>query len=328
MVNTSPMAFPANENISDSTAAGDDTAVAQVTGVHHAYGDTQALGGVDLRIDASRITALLGPNGSGKTTLFRLLCTLLPLQKGDIKIVGSDVASQALAVRQNIGIVFQSPSLDAKLTVDENLACQAALYGIAGRTFQKRRDEVLESLGIKDRRGEYCEKLSGGLKRRAEIAKSLLHRPRLMLLDEPSTGLDPAARRSLWKCLTDLAEQGTAVLLTTHLIEEADKADQVVIFSAGKKVAEGPPHELRGQLGSRLISLVVADPDAAADRLRDEFGLTVLRTQDSLKISSDVTPDLVGRIADFLGDSLQSITLGRPSLEDVFVARTGVHFDA
>ncbi|MEM9643743.1 MAG: ABC transporter ATP-binding protein [Planctomycetota bacterium] len=304
-----------------------DHPACEIKGLHHSYGDHVALDGFDLSIAARQITALLGPNGSGKTTLFRLLSTIMPVQQGSVRIAGFDPTRDPLAVRRRLGIVFQSPSLDKKLTVDENIACQAKLYGMSGRDLKRRRDEVLQRLGLADRRRERCENLSGGLKRRVEIAKSLLHRPSLMLLDEPSTGLDPAARRSLWACLEELTEQGTTVLLTTHLIEEADKADQVVIFSAGKKVAEGSPQALRGELGSGVITLVTADVDDAERILRDELKLAVQRTQDSLRVPADGSMELMTRMADRLGDDIQSISIGRPSLEDVFVARTGVSFE-
>ncbi len=189
---------------------------------------------MNLRVDAGQIVSILGPNGSGKTTLFRLLCTLMPLQAGEIQIGGFDCKTQPIAVRNQIGIVFQSPSLDQKLTVDENIACQGALYGIKGADLVQRRNELFAQLQLTERRGDFCETLSGGLKRRVELAKGMLHRPRLLLLDEPSTGLDPAARLSFWDAIQSMADEGMAVLMTTHLLEEADKADRVSDHERGK----------------------------------------------------------------------------------------------
>ena len=238
--------------------------ICSVRDLRHRYPGTDpekpdALGGVDLDIASGEIVALLGPNGSGKTTLFRLLCTLLPIQQGSITIDGIDAAANPLAVRSRIGIVFQSPSLDKKLTVDENIACQGALYGITGSALDQRRDELLSLFDLTDRRSDYCEKLSGGLKRRVELAKGMLHRPKLLLLDEPSTGLDPSARLSLWKTIRQLADEGMAIVLTTHLLDEADKADRVAILASGTKIAEGTPAQLRSDQGQTVVTITASD---------------------------------------------------------------------
>ncbi len=301
--------------------------VCQVRQLHHRYADHVALAGVDYSARAGEISALLGPNGSGKTTLFRLLCTLLPIQEGSVSIDGIDVASGALDVRSRIGIVFQSPSLDKKLTVDENLACQAALYGIHGQQLRQRRDECLEKMELIDRRGDLCESLSGGMRRRVELAKGMLHRPKLMLLDEPSTGLDPAARISLWNALRAMADDGVAVVLTTHLLEEADKADRVSILCDGKCIADGSPATLRGEIGAGVVTVSTAAIEQAEKKLSVELSLTSQRMQNQLRIQSDSPAELVPKIAECLGDLADSISVGRPSLEDVFIAKTGHQFD-
>jgi ABC-2 type transport system ATP-binding protein len=295
--------------------------------VHHRYGDREALRGVNLTIRPGEIFALLGPNGSGKTTLFRLLCTLVPIQRGRIEVAGLNVASNTLAVRGRIGIVFQSPSLDKKLTVDENIACQAALYGLSGAALTARRDEVLQQMKLTDRRGDFCEKLSGGLKRRVELAKGMLHQPTVMLLDEPSTGLDPSARLDLWQSLRAMADQGITVVLTTHLLEEADKADRVAIMFEGQVIADGTPQSLRAEMGDGLITIESADLDAVEKILHDEMGLETQRASNQVRIRCAGAPAWVPKIADRLGDSVHSISVGRPGLEDVFIAKTGYHFD-
>ncbi len=295
--------------------------------VHHRYGDREALRGVNLTIRPGEIFALLGPNGSGKTTLFRLLCTLVPIQRGRIEVAGLNVASNTLGVRGRIGIVFQSPSLDKKLTVDENIACQAALYGLSGAALNARRDEVLRQMKLADRRGDFCEKLSGGLKRRVELAKGMLHQPTVMLLDEPSTGLDPSARLDLWQSLRAMADQGITVVLTTHLLEEADKADRVAIMFEGQVIADGTPQSLRSEMGDGLITIESADLDAVEKILRDEMGLETQRASNQVRIRCAGAPAWVPKIADRLGDSVHSISVGRPGLEDVFIAKTGYHFD-
>lgn len=274
---------------------------------------------------------MLGPNGSGKTTLFRLLCTLMPLQTGEIQIGGYSVRDNPLAVRGQIGIVFQSPSLDKKLTVDENIACQAALYGITGAELNQRRDELLEQLDLVDRRHDFCEQLSGGLKRRVELAKGMLHRPRLLLLDEPSTGLDPAARLQLWHALTSMADQGTSILMTTHLLEEADKADRVIILADGKKIAEGSPHQLRSELGDGVVTVESSQPDQVASVIRENLSVDVMQADHQLRLTVDAPADFVPVLAACLQEaglsqSVQSIAVGRPSLEDVFIEKTGQRF--
>ncbi len=313
----------------DDRPAADDrlpNAVCSVRDVHHSYGDHVALAGVDLDVRAGEIFALLGPNGSGKTTLFRLLCTLLPVQRGRVCVAGYDSGSDALAVRGQIGIVFQSPSLDKKLTVDENIACQAALYGIKGAELNTRRDDLLRRLQLMDRRGDYCESLSGGLKRRVELAKGMLHRPRLLLLDEPSTGLDPAARLNLWDAVRGMADDGMAVLMTTHLLEEADKADRVAILSEGQIIAEGSPQELRAEMGSGIVTVVANDVERVEHLLRHELGLEPQRVHHQFRLQSDSPATLVADLVDKLGEHAQSIAIGRPSLEDVFIAKTGHEF--
>ena len=301
-------------------------AVCTVRELHHDYGDTAALRGVDLDIHAGQVFALLGPNGSGKTTLFRLLCTLLPIQRGQVQIGGFESGAHPLRVREQIGIVFQSPSLDKKLTVDENIACQGALYGIHGGELHYRRDALLQQLNLTDRRHDRCEVLSGGLQRRVELAKGMLHRPRLLLLDEPSTGLDPAARLNLWAAIREMADDGVAVLLTTHLLDEADKADCVAIMSQGQLVAEGSPNDLRGDMGGGIITIIANDVSRAEQMLRDELGLSPQRLHHQLRLQSESPATLVPALVETLGEEVQSITLGRPSLEDVFIAKTGQAF--
>lgn len=311
----------------------DSDTVCLATDVRHRYPDPGraagpwALQGIDLAVGRGEVVALLGPNGSGKTTLFRLLCTLLPLQQGVIRIGGCDVRTDPLGVRGRVGIVFQSPSLDGKLTVDENIAFQASLYGIDRATMTRRRDELLRRLGLSDRRAERCETLSGGLKRRAELAKGMLHRPPLLLLDEPSTGLDPTARQQLWEAVRGMADSGVAVVLTTHLLEEAEKSDRVVILANGRKIAEGPPAQLRRSLGGGFVTLTGENPSELARELSEELGLEAQSLRHQVRIHSDAPAALVPGLADRFGDRIETMTIGRPTLEDVFIAHTGHRFD-
>jgi ABC-2 type transport system ATP-binding protein len=209
----------------------------RVQGVSHWYGQRQALNDVSFEIEPGEIFVFLGPNGGGKSTLFRLLSTLLPLAQGEATLLGFDLRRQIGEIRSRIGVVFQSPSVDRKLTVGENLLHQGHLYGIRGAELKRRSEILLERFKLTDRVRDRVETLSGGLRRRVELAKGLLHHPRLLLLDEPSTGLDPAARNDVWDYLRQLREQdGVTVVLTTHLLEEADKADRIAILDRGKLV--------------------------------------------------------------------------------------------
>lgn len=306
-------------------------AAVSVARLSHRYGATLAVDGLDLSVNGGEIVAVLGKNGSGKTTLFRLLSTLLPVQQGQVFIAGADVTGDTMAARARLGIIFQSPSLDIKLTVLENLRCQGALYGLSGDRLRNRCGELLKQFSLEDRRDEFCQTLSGGLKRRVELAKGLLHRPPVMLLDEPSTGLDPSARLALWSALESLAAEGVAVMLTTHLMDEAAKASRVVLLDAGKKIADAPPAQLQRAVGDRVLSVVADETSHAEAYLRSELNLSPLRVGRTLRVTSEQAgsrdlAELIGPITERLGDSVESISIGRASLEDVFVSKTGKAF--
>lgn len=309
-----------------ATHRGDASSICDVIGVHHRYGETSVLSGIDLNVAGGEIVAVLGRNGSGKTTLFRLLSTLMPIQRGRILVDGVDASADPIGVRSRIGIIFQSPSLDIKLTVAENMRCQGVLYGLHGRSLASAIDQRLAQFGLTDRRGDLCQTLSGGLKRRVELAKGLLHRPRWMLLDEPSTGLDPAARLALWQSLRELADDGVGVLLTTHLMDEAAKASRLVILDGGQKIADDSPAAMRREIGGSILTIVARDRATAAVRLREQLNLDLTPVGETLRGSCD-SPEMVPHVAALLGDEVQSITIGRPSLEDVFIAKTGQAFD-
>lgn len=294
--------------------------------VSHNYGEMQALRQLDLEVHPGEIFGLLGPNGSGKTTLFRLISTLLPVQSGEIKVFGQSLNTAMELVRGAIGIVFQSPSLDPKLSVLENIRCQAALYGIRGKERDARIDEVTGQLGIQDRLDSRCEDLSGGLKRRVELAKGILHRPRLLLMDEPSTGLDPAARLDMWHALQELQSSfGVTILLTTHLLEEADKANRIAILHEGSAVAVGAPTELRGALGEQVLRVQTTDQASVMEWL-EARGVQPQKVDQQLRVNSASASQLVEPLSQAFGERIQTLSLGQPSLEDVFIARTGHRF--
>ena len=299
----------------------------QVEELRLTYGDRVALDGLNLSVDEGQIFALLGPNGSGKTTLFRILCTLLPAQSGRVELVGLNVATEQAAVRAAIGIVFQSPSLDKKLTVLENIRCQAALYGLHGSELRNRESELMQQLGIQDRANEFTETLSGGLRRRVELAKGMIHRPRLLLLDEPSTGLDPGARADMWQYLARLRDEfGVSVVLTTHLLEEADRADSIAIINSGKTVVAGKPDDLREQAGEATISIECDDPQELLPLIQQRLNCSAKIVDRQVRLDATANHAAVGELLQAFPDEIKAIRVGKPTLEDVFVAYTGHQF--
>ena len=304
-----------------------DLAAVEIVEVSHRYGERQALDAVSFDVRCGEIFALLGPNGGGKTTLFRLLSTLIPLQAGAIRVLGDDVARDVDAVRRKIGIVFQAPSLDKKLTVVENLRHQGVLYGLRGATLDARIDAMLARLRLDDRRRDLVETLSGGLRRRVELAKGMLHEPQVLILDEPSTGLDPGARSDLWEYLRLVRrEQGTTVVLTTHLLEEADKADRLAILDRGKLVALDAPDKLRATVGGDSLTIETDEPDRLIAGLRERFGFTARRIDDAVRIEQADGHRWVAQVVEAFPGVVKSVTLGKPTLEDVFINRTGHRF--
>ncbi|MCA9215494.1 MAG: ABC transporter ATP-binding protein [Planctomycetales bacterium] len=299
----------------------------QVEQLRHPYGDRVALNGLNLSVDGGQIFALLGPNGSGKTTLFRILCTLLPPQSGTVKLLGLNVAKQQAAVRAAIGIVFQAASLDKKLTVLENIRCQATLYGLKGAELRNRTDELMRQLGLTDRANDFAETLSGGLRRRVELAKGMIHRPRLLLLDEPSTGLDPGARADMWKYLQRLRDEfGVTVVLTTHILEEADRADNIAIIDQGQTVVTGRPDKLRDQAGESTISIECDDAASLSPAIEQQLNCPTSVVDRQIRLAPSAHHDVVGQLLSAFPNEIKSVRVGRPTLEDVFIAHTGHQF--
>jgi len=305
----------------------DGSPAVEITGLSFAYGDKPALEQLSLTIPEGVVFGLLGPNGGGKTTLFRLLSTLTPVQSGRVTVVGLDLAAEPARIRRRIGVTFQSPSLDRRLTIAENLTCHGRLYGLSGASLTRRIGDLLEQFGLTDRRHDRVDSLSGGLARRVEIAKGLIHSPRLLLLDEPSTGLDPGARLDLWRALRQLQNSaGVTVLLTTHLMEEAEKCDQLALLDRGRVVARGSPATLRAELGGDCLTLRAAQPVELAARLTREFGLQARVLGSEVRIENQSDPHLLGRLLERLAGDIESAVWARPTLEDLFVARTGHRF--
>jgi ABC-2 type transport system ATP-binding protein len=302
----------------------------QLDHVSHNYGDRLALDDLSFTVQPAEIFGLLGPNGSGKTTLFRILSTLMVPSGGVARIQGFDVARQPNLARQQTGIVFQARSLDLKLTVSENLKHQGHLYGLRGGMLKTRSEEVLRRVGLNDRAKEYVETLSGGMQRRVELAKGLIHSPQVLLLDEPSTGLDPGARRDMWQYLRTLRDQeGVSILVTTHLMEEAEHCDRLAILSQGKLVALGSPMQLKSAIGGDVVLFETASPEVArslAERMSTRFGVQPSVMGATVRLERPDGHRLVTAVVEAFPGEIDGISVARPSLEDVFIQRTGHRF--
>lgn len=299
----------------------------QVENIVHRYGDRTALNGVSFEVREAEIFGLLGPNGSGKTTLFRILSTLMLPSSGHTMILGMDAAKQAPEVRRHIGVVFQAQSVDGKLTAFENLTHQGHLYGLSGANLKKRIQEVLERVGLADRAKDLVETFSGGMQRRVELAKGLLHHPTVLLLDEPTTGLDPGARRDLWQYLAILRdEERVSVLVTTHLMEEAERCDQLAIFSEGNRVALGTPLELRSEIGGDVIVLESSTPEPLAQKITARFGVIANVLDGKIRMEHEQGHRFVTDVVEAFPGEVDSVSVSKPTLEDVFIHRTGHRF--
>ena len=303
-----------------------------IRSISHNYGDRQALNQVTFSVRHPEIFALLGPNGGGKTTLFKILSTQLAPASGTAKIMGQDIRTDAARVRGLLGVVFQAPSIDKKLTAEENLFHQGHLYGLSGKDLRLRITAAMEAVGLGARSRDRIEKLSGGMQRRVEIAKSLLHDPAVLLLDEPSTGLDPSARLDVWNYLTAARDDRRITsLLTTHLMEEAEKADRVAIIHQGHLVACGTPAELKAAIGGEVLELTTDHPAALREQLKARFGGDPL-VVDNSTVRLETAPGeasgarLLIQVAEAFPGIIRSSRVGVPTLEDVFVHCTGQRF--
>jgi len=302
--------------------------VIQVQNLTHRYGDRVALSGVSFEVRQGEIFGLLGPNGGGKSTLFRILSTMMSPSEGRAVLAGYDVVRQPGEVRRRVGVVFQTQSLDKALTVEENLRSQGHLHGLSGATLRERMEKAMEQLGLAERRKDLVETLSGGLKRRVEIAKALLHRPQILLMDEASTGLDPAARRDLSRHVADLRDHdGVTILLTTHILEEADRCDRLVLLHHGKIVAQGSPGELRSSIGGDVVVLEAGDSASLATGIRQRFGLEASVSNGNVRVEIQNGHRFIAEVVEAFPGSINSVGLHKPTLEDVFVRETGASIE-
>ncbi|MCR4297088.1 MAG: ATP-binding cassette domain-containing protein [Elusimicrobia bacterium] len=286
----------------------------------------RALNDVSFSVAEGELFGLLGPNGGGKSTLFRILSTSFPPTSGSAAILGRDLIADPASVRPFLGVVFQSPSLDNKLTVRENLIHGGRLYGLSGPSLKSRIDEMLNHYRLTQREGDLCGTLSGGLRRRVELAKSLLHKPKIILLDEPSTGLDPAARQDLWEHLMKLKSEGATILTTTHLMDEGDRCDRVAILDQGKIVALGTPSALKAEIGGDVITIETDDASGLRDEITKKFGVTPQAFGAQLRLERASGHAFIPQLVEAFPGRLRTVSLSRPSLEDAFLHHAGRRF--
>lgn len=298
----------------------------QIQNVSFAYKSNRpTLTNIDLNVMPGQIAGLLGPNGGGKTTLFKIISTLIRDYEGKIVINGMDPKSNLQNYLRQIGVVFQSPSLDKKLTVEENLMYQGALYGMEKRKITDRMGELLEKLSVNDRRKDLVGELSGGLSRRVEIAKSLLHSPKILIMDEPSTGLDIGVRIDLWKILSELrTSENVTVLLTTHYIEEADRCDSITLLDQGKIICSGSPSELKNKLTFKQFSVKPKDANHLQQTLQRDYQIQSESKDGYIRFQTEGLN--AQEISAHLAPLVTELTYRDPSLEDVFLTHTGRGF--
>lgn len=300
----------------------------QVEGLARRFGSREAVRNLSFEVEPKAIFGVLGPNGSGKSTLFRILATMLAPSSGTARVAGFDVRQEPDRVRERIGVVFQSFSLDRKLTVTENLTAQGHLYGLSGAELRRRIDAASTRLGLDGRRNDVVGTLSGGLQRRVEIAKALLHQPQVLLMDEPSTGLDPGARRELWVHIEELRAGGATILLTTHILDEADRCDRLLLMHEGARVTEGTPAELKGRVGGDVVILEALEPETLGRGLKERFGVTPVATGGKLRVELAGGHRFVAEAMEAFPGLIGSVELHKPTLEDVFLDLTGAGIDA
>ena len=296
----------------------------EVAGLEKRFGDVEAVRGVDFRVEAGETFGFLGPNGAGKSTTINILCTLARPTAGTARVAGHDVATERDAVRRSIGLVFQDQTLDQDLTAEQNLRFHAELYGVPRAVLDQRIDDMLRMVGLTDRRGSVVQTFSGGMRRRLEIARGLLHSPRVLFLDEPTIGLDPQSRASVWDYIRALRErEDITVFLTTHYMDEAEHCDRIAIMDAGRIVALDTPEALKAAVGKDRVRITTADDEAAIAALRTRFGIEAGMHSGEVTFSVADGERFVPRLFAELGVSIRSVSVASPSLDDVFLAHTG-----
>jgi ABC-2 type transport system ATP-binding protein len=299
-------------------------ATIEVHDLSRRFGDLEAVRGVSFDVGAGETFGFLGPNGAGKSTTISMLCTLLTPTAGRALVAGYDVARQRAEVRKRIGLVFQDTTLDDYLTAEENLRFHAELYGVPRHQAAERLRDVLEMVGLWDRRDSLVRTFSGGMKRRLEIARGLLHSPRVLFLDEPTVGLDPQTRAHIWSYINDLRRrEAITMFLTTHYMDEAEHCDRIAIIDEGRIVVVDTPEALKASVGRDRVQLQTADDAAAIAALRDRFDLEATVSEGAVTVYVPGGESFVPKLFAELGQPILSVSIARPTLDDVFMAYTG-----
>jgi len=297
--------------------------VISVAGLTKRYGEIEAVRGIGFEVAAGETFGFLGPNGAGKTTTIKILCTLANATSGTATVAGHDAATQRDAVRRDIGLVFQDTTLDTYLTAAQNLRFHAELYGVPKAAVAPRMRQVMDMVGLWDRRDSLVSTYSGGMRRRLEIARGLLHAPRVLFLDEPTVGLDPQTRLSIWQYINDLkGREDITIFLTTHYMDEAENCDRIAIIDHGKIVAVDTPEALKASVGKDRVRILTADDRAAIDALAETFGIDAVTSEGAVTFSVAAGEQFMPRLFAGLSVPIRSVSVSRPSLDDVFMSYT------
>lgn len=296
----------------------------EVDGLSKRFGEVEAVRGIGFTVRPGEIFGFLGPNGAGKSTTISMLCTLLRPTGGRALVAGHDVVSERDSVRRNIGLVFQDPTLDGYLSGEQNLRFHAELYGVPRAVTGERIRQVLEMVALWERRRDLVQTYSGGMKRRLEIARGLLHSPRVLFLDEPTVGLDPQTRASIWDYIRQLKDaEEITIFMTTHYMDEAEFCDRIAIIDSGRIVALDTPEALKAGVGQDRVRIRTADDEAAIAALREKFDLAGVMSEGAVAFSVASGEAFVPRLFAGLGVPIRSVNVSRPSLDDVFMSFTG-----
>ena len=302
----------------------DGAAAIEVRGLVKRFGEIEAVRGVEFEVAPGEVFGFLGPNGAGKTTTINMLCTLMKPTEGWATVAGHDVVSERDDVRRNIGLVFQDPTLDNYLTARQNLRLHAELYGLQSDLIEPRMRQVLQMVGLWERKDSTVGTFSGGMRRRLEIARGMMHSPRVLFLDEPTIGLDPQTRRSIWEYIRELKErEEITIFMTTHYMDEAEWCDRIAIMDNGEIVALDSPEKLKAQIGKDRIAIHTDNNEAAIAALEEQFGIEGRVAEGAVIFAVPSGEEFVPRLFAQLGIPIKSVSVSRPTLDDVFMSHTG-----
>jgi ABC-2 type transport system ATP-binding protein len=296
----------------------------KVNDLRKTFGEVEAVRGVDFEVDAGEVFGFLGPNGAGKTTTINMLCTLARPTGGSATVAGHDVVRERDDVRRNIGLVFQDPTLDGYLTAAQNLRLHAELYGVQSALVEPRMRQVMEMVGLWERRDTAVQTFSGGMRRRLEIARGLMHSPRVLFLDEPTLGLDPQTRSSIWRYIAELrASERITIFMTTHYMDEAEMCDRIAIMDSGRIVALDTPEALKAEVGADRVRIETDDNDAAIAALAEHFGVEARIAEGAVIFHVAGGEEFIPRLFAEFAIPIRAVSVSRPTLDDVFMAHTG-----